>query len=993
MGNAATGGEAADSNATPTSTGGGESADLPDYTVTDIDRMMDKVFGDHVHQNDGTHLTGGIADDVTWQARFNTLIVLHNQQYDLPRGKVGHAFIDELLTIIEGVLDRKWNFERAMVFIMAILQRTSSVKKAKDVKERLESRIQAWKEGKYDMLVQTAERDMKAKMASSRGNMTDAKIHKIFDDMMKRGKVHQAARFVTQRLSGGVMMPDDIDGKTGKPVSEVLHSKHPAAHPPGSLPVYEECPELVDLDITGDTVLKTASKLKGAAGAGGTDSEAIASWLLKFGTYSQRLRNVLARLAKWLSNDSPPWAAYRALMAGHLIALDKNPGIRPIGIGEVLRRLLAKCVLSVAKGEAQEACGIDQLCGGLQAGIEGAVHVMHSIWDAHKMEEDWGFLLIDARNAFNEINRTVMLWVVRHEWPSGARFCFNCYQHHALLVNRGAIGKTVMIPSQEGVTQGDPLAMICFGIGILPLIRQLKSEFPAAKQQWYADDGSIAGTFATIQAVFEQLQQLGPNYGYFPESSKSILIVSPQNVEQAKAEFANLQFQVETGARYLGSFIGETTERDGWISSKVDTWVHSISKLAGAAHAYPQSAYSALQRSVQQEWQYLQRTTPDIESCFAPLEMAIQGEFLPALFGETVDDGDYRLELAHLPVKYSGMALPNPIKTAKQNHQASKDVCSHLISALNDESAFETAVHTQTMAAAKAAIQASKDCMHQQELKRITDPMQAATKRTILRGQETGQWLQIPPSYINGTCLSDLEFRDSLHLRYARTPPNLPTHCDGCGAKFSIAHGLECKKGGLVTQRHNEIKFELQDLAARALIPSVVRDEPQIYPGRSSDADETERASPQTEERGDLLIRNLWKRQTDCILDVRVTNLDAASNIHRKSELVLLSHEREKKKKYLQACLDQRRHFSPFVVSCDGLLGKEARSVLQNLAGRLSKKSGKSFSETSNFMKSRMSIAIVRATHLCIRGSRIPTSRMSQHPQWEDGAGLSLFYQ
>ena len=68
MGNAATGGEAADSNATPTSTGGGESADLPDYTVTDIDRMMDKVFGDHVHQNDGTHLTGGVVDDATWQA-------------------------------------------------------------------------------------------------------------------------------------------------------------------------------------------------------------------------------------------------------------------------------------------------------------------------------------------------------------------------------------------------------------------------------------------------------------------------------------------------------------------------------------------------------------------------------------------------------------------------------------------------------------------------------------------------------------------------------------------------------------------------------------------------------------------------------------------------------------------------------------------------------------------------------------------------------------
>ena len=67
--------------------------------------------------------------------------------------------------------------------------------------------------------------------------------------------------------------------------------------------------------------------------------------------------------------------------------------------------------------------------------------------------------------------------------------------------------------------------------------------------------------------------------------------------------------------------------------------------------------------------------------------------------------------------------------------------------------------------------------------------------------------------------------------------------------------------GGLVIQRHDEIIFALQDLAARALILSV---EPQIYPGRSGDVEETEGMSTTTEERGDLLIRNLWKHQTEC---------------------------------------------------------------------------------------------------------------------------------
>ena len=66
--------------------------------------------------------------------------------------------------------------------------------------------------------------------------------------------------------------------------------------------------------------------------------------------------------------------------------------------------------------------------------------------------------------------------------------------------------------------------------------------------------------------------------------------------------------------------------------------MHSIKKLAGAARAYPQSAISAIERSIQQEWQHLQRTTPNIESCFDLLEKAMQEKLLPALFGEAIDD-------------------------------------------------------------------------------------------------------------------------------------------------------------------------------------------------------------------------------------------------------------------------------------------------------------------------------------------------------------------
>ena len=94
------------------------------------------------------------------------------------------------------------------------------------------------------------------------------------------------------------------------------------------------------------------------------------------------------------------------------------------------------------------------------------------LWEEHKKEEDWGFLLIDARNVFNEENRTAMIWAVRHECTSGAQFTFNCYRHWATLVFQDTGDRSGhFLHIKEGVTQGDPLAMIAYGIGVLPLSR------------------------------------------------------------------------------------------------------------------------------------------------------------------------------------------------------------------------------------------------------------------------------------------------------------------------------------------------------------------------------------------------------------------------------------------------------------------------------------------------------------------------------------------
>ena len=132
-----------------------------------------------------------------------------------------------------------------------------------------------------------------------------------------------------------------------------------------------------------------------------------------------------------------------------------------------------------------------------------------------------------------------------------------------------------------------------------------------------------------------------------------------------------------------------------------------------------------------------------------------------------------------------------------------------------------------------------------------------------------------------------------------------------------------------------------------------------------------------TEPKGDLIIRDPWQKGTDSVHDMRVVNTDALTHRKKDPEKSLHEAERGKKNMYLEACLQQRQHFYPFVASVDGLLGVEATATLKRLASRLATKWKQSYSKTCGYVKSSIVIILVRATNRCIRGSRVPAHRIS----------------
>jgi hypothetical protein len=114
------------------------------------------------------------------------------------------------------------------------------------------------------------------------------------------------------------------------------------------------------------------------------------------------------------------------------------------------------------------------------------------------------------------------------------------------------------------------------------------------------------------------------------------------------------------------------------------------------------------------------------------------------------------------------------------------------------------------------------------------------------------------------------------------------------------------------------------------------------------------------------------------------TNICLPHDVQQKQEKV-------KRTEYLRPCLEQRRSFVPFVVSKDGLLGREAKNLLKPIALRLTAKWEQPYSVVRGFVNARINLAILQATNPCIRGSRVPASKMSKRVPWHDGAGLGLF--
>ena len=150
------------------------------------------------------------------------------------------------------------------------------------------------------------------------------------------------------------------------------------------------------------------------------------------------------------------------------------------------------------KPELAEAAGCLQLCAGQKSGCEAAAHAMRNIFDE---EETDAVLLIDASNAVNSLNRDALLHNIPYLCPPMSTYVRNCYKKPARLFIAG--GKE--LSSAEGTTQGCPLAMPSYAVGIIPFLSIIKpaTEPEKMKHVAYADDLGGGSKLDKLKSLFQ----------------------------------------------------------------------------------------------------------------------------------------------------------------------------------------------------------------------------------------------------------------------------------------------------------------------------------------------------------------------------------------------------------------------------------------------------------------------------------------------------------
>jgi len=349
---------------------------LPEYEAVNTPSTF--IWGKH---SEGKAIT---VTTSTIDNAYNEITKWRKNTFLVPYGKTGKDMVTKHINDWNNRSNmRHISLKAAFVLFAVCLQKPSQKSKAKEHQECLAKRLKLWKDGEIEVLVREG-RLIQRRLTSSR-RADPLNKAKVFANLVMAGQLHSALRYLNDDDDGGVLPLNDD-------VMRQFKERHPEAQkaPLGTLLFgsIEEVPDVIYQQINAEMVRDAALRTKGSRGPSGIDANGFRRMLAckslkKSGT---DLRAAIATTARKLCTEYVDPLSIKAILA-RLIPLIKGKGaVRSIGVGEVLRRIIGKCVMKVTKPDVIDSSGSLQVCAGHKSGSEAAIHAVRDIFHADEAE-------------------------------------------------------------------------------------------------------------------------------------------------------------------------------------------------------------------------------------------------------------------------------------------------------------------------------------------------------------------------------------------------------------------------------------------------------------------------------------------------------------------------------------------------------------------------------------------------------------------------------
>jgi hypothetical protein len=543
----------------------------------------------------------------------------------------------------------------------------------------------------------------------------------------------------------------------------------------------------------------------------------------------------LTKVVNLLARGTLPQDLAPILCSANLFAANKKEAgsYRPIAVGEVLRRLTAKCLAFAHAPNLASHLNPHQLGVGTKSGCEAVLHATQALLSDVQIPDGSKWILqVDYTNAFNTMDRSHIIKEVREHAPGLSAFVEWSYGGHTPLF----FGEHLIL-SEAGLQQGDPLGPLLFSIGLQSIVLQLVEEVPELLLvAWFLDDGVLVGCPVDIVKAFLFLREASVKIGLHLSLTKTTFWRPPSCRGNSFQSFDSATLPIpeagEGGVILLGAPIGLpefcVSAVKSCVTKCVQLMVQVQFALLRSCFGFPKFSYC------------LRSCDPAIlKDAYVPFDEG-QCRALSDCIGAQIYLDDPHWLHASLPVSMGGLGIrsavahssaafvasilqtENLVRRMVGNHTSARDP-TQALGILTSATANATTPISLPLTAATTQKSLSR-CVDESSLFRLMEATTGIRHKALISSVQlshTGDFLNVVPSAQLGLQLRAIEFRLACQYRLGLAVYPQEGPCSFCNKPSDMFgdHAISaCGHSGDRTRRHDSLRDALYSTAQATML-------------------------------------------------------------------------------------------------------------------------------------------------------------------------------